>query len=474
MLIKNDERIGLVEGIGTDGEGIVKEEGLTVFLPFAFLGEKVRYKILKVKKNIAYGKVLEVITPAEKRVRPKCPIFFKCGGCHYQHLSYDAQLTIKKDTIKNCLHKIGGLQINSIKVEKSLKTWGYRNKLQIPVTEVKGKTIIGFYAESTHRAVETDDCPISDWAKDVISIFKDYVEKFNIKGYNEENHTGDLRHIVVRGIDGKFIITAVCLKDNLKGLDYLEQKLLVKFPKHSLFINVNDKETNVIFGDKFHLKYGKERYQADMLNVKYEFGVMSFMQINTEVAERIYKKVVDLATLDEDTIVIDAYSGAGLMTAMLAKKAKKAYGIEIIKEAVECADSLKSINALTDKMENICGKCEEVLPPLISKLKKSGEKISLVLDPPRKGCDVKVINAILECEIDKIIYVSCNPSTLARDLGLLTGALKVEDGKIIKVGNFDAKTDVNLNYNVTFIQGYDMFPHTKHVETLVCLARKAN
>lgn len=468
MIAKNDERIGVVSAVGGNGEGIIKEEGLVIFLPFSFIGEKVKYRVLKVKKNYAFGKVLEVFTPAEERVKPRCPLFKRCGGCQLQHIKYTVQLKMKSANVKDCFRKIAGVELDVPLTEKSLYEYGYRNKLQLPVAEINGETVMGFYAENTHRVVRTDDCPITAWASDIIAAFGEYIRKNEIKGYNEERGTGELRHIVARGQDGKFIITAVTACEELRAADSLIEILKTKFESFSLFHNVNPDDTNVVFGKKFKLLYGPERYVSTMNKITYEYGVMSFLQVNRDVSERIYRKAAELAALDKNDVVIDAYSGAGLMTAMFASSAEKAYGVEIIPEAVECADRLKEMNGLEEKMTNICGACEDVLPRLIPELKAAGKRITVVLDPPRKGCEYPVIEAVKKADADKIIYISCNPSTLARDAGLLIGTLEKRGDEIVKAENATPR------YEVGFIKPYDMFPQTKWVETLIMLTRKNN
>ncbi len=462
---KNEERVGLVVGVGVGGEGIVKDDGAVVFVPFALLGEKIRYKVLKTTSKCSYGKVIEILTPAESRVRAKCPVFGKCGGCQLQHVKYVQQLKMKEDGVLNCFKKIAGLDVKVKSTVKGDNEFRYRNKLQLPVVNTKNGTVIGFYAENTHRVVPIDDCLINaHWTKDIISIFNRYIREFNLKGYNELDNSGDIREVTVKEIKGNLIITVVALSENLRGTDKLI-KLLKDELKYtfSLYLNVNDRMTNVIYGEKFYLLHGLPDYSADMLGVKYKIGVKSFMQVNNSVCAKLYGAVRDALDADEETVVIDAYSGAGLMTALLAKNAKRAIGIEIIKEAVDCANELAKINGLGDKIINYHGKCEELLPAIIDVEKQNGNKVCLVLDPPRKGCDVKVIDAIIDSNIDRVIYVSCMPSTLARDIGLLVGTLKREDGKIVKAENFEPR------YEVSLVRTFDMFAQTKHVETLVVL-----
>lgn len=463
---KNEEKVGTVVALGSNGEGVLKQDGTIVFVPFTLVGEKIKYKVLKVTSKYAYGKVLEVLTPAEMRVRADCPVFTKCGGCHLQHIKYAYQLKIKEETVANCFKKIANLDVEVKPAIKGDVQYRYRNKLQLPVAETPKGTFIGFYAENSHRVVPIDDCLINAvWTENIIKAFKKYIEEFDIKGYNENDCCGDLREITVKEVKGKLIITAVVLDENIRGIDRLIQILKeeVKY-KFSLFLNVNKADTNVVYGDRFILVHGPKEYSAEMLGIKYKTGVRSFMQVNDHVCCKLYSAVRDAVSADENTIVIDAYSGAGLMTALLAKNAKKAYGVEIVKEAVDNANELAAKNGLLEKITNYLGKCEEILPNLVKKHNK--ENVCVVLDPPRKGCDTKVINSLLENKVDKIVYVSCKPSTLARDVGLLVGSLEVVNGEVKKA------IDYKPNYEITFVRPFDMFANTKHVETLVCLTRK--
>lgn len=465
---KNEEKVGLVVGLGSNGEGIIKQDGVVVFVPYTLVGEKIRYKVLKVTSKCAYGKLIEVLTPAEERVRVNCPVFGKCGGCQLQHVKYVNQLKIKEDNVVNCFKKIANLEVLVKSAVKGDNQFRYRNKLQLPVAESSKGTVIGFYAENSHRVVPIDDCIINaPWTPDVIKAFKRYIEAFDIKGYNENLKQGELREITVKEIKGKLIITAVVTDENLRGKDALVEILKeeIKY-KFSLYFNVNKEDTNVIYGEKFILIYGLPEYQGDMLGVKYKIGVQSFMQVNNSVCSKLYSAVRDAVNADNDTVVIDAYSGAGLMTALLSKGAKKAIGVEIIPEAVKCANELATINGLSEKISNYLGKCEDILPDIIAKERLNNSKICVVLDPPRKGCDIKVISALIKNQVDKIVYVSCKPSTLARDVGLLVGSLEVVDGEIKRAENYTPR------YTIDLVRPFDMFANTKHVETLVLLCKK--
>ncbi len=464
---KNDELIGNVSAIGSNMEGIVRTQDFVCFVPFALVGEKIKFKVLKVTKNIAFCKLLEVLTPAEQRVRPRCRVYGKCGGCQLQHLRYKDQLKLKSTTVKDCLKKIANVDFEVMPCVKSDLEYEYRNKLQLPVRCDNGEVKIGFFAQNSHRIVEVSECPIQNsWCSDIISAVKQFVIDNKVSCYNEFTGDGLLRHVVVRKVDFSLIITLVINGKTLPNADKLIEILSKKFKKFSLFVNENFENSNVILGEKFTLLFGEDSYQTEEFGIKYKVNVQSFMQVNNYVKSKLYSSVIDSVSADENTVVIDAYSGAGLMTAMLSKNAKKAYGIEIIKEAVDAGNDLAKENGLENKVKNICAPCEEELPKLISRLKVENNDISVVLDPPRKGCDKKVIDAILSAKPDKVVYVSCSPQTLARDLGLLTGTLYYDGNELKK------STEVNPIYKIEKVQPYDMFPQTKHVETLVCLVRK--
>ncbi len=465
---KNEIRTGSVIDIGSNGEGIIKDEGQVVFVPFAITGEEVEYKVLKVDKKCAYGKLIRVLSSAKCRREPKCSVFNKCGGCQLQHIAYNEQLKIKEKSIKDCFRKIAGLEVEVNPSITGDDEFRYRNKLQLPVgKDLEGNTVIGFYANNSHRIVPINDCLINpEWTKTIIKVFSDFINRFNIEGYDERTFKGELREITVKEVKGKLIIVTVITTNKLRNSNELLELLKMNLDcEFSLFINVNNTRSNVIYGEKFIKVYGEDDFTATMLGIEYRIGVLSFMQVNSVVCEKLYSSVREKACLTKDTVVIDAYSGAGLMTALLSKGAKQAIGIEIIPEAVECANLLAIDNKLTDKIRNYQGKCEDILPDIIDKISSKNKDICLVLDPPRKGCDFAVINSIIKSDVDRIIYVSCLPSTLSRDIGLLVGSLEVKNGEIKKAENFTPR------FRIESVQPFDMFANTKHVETMVTLRK---
>ena len=466
---KNEEYIGIVEKTGSNGEGILKNGDYTVFVPDALPEEKIKYKVLKVKKNICFAKLVELCVPSEERVRPKCRVYEKCGGCQLQHLKYKHQLILKRKIVKDCLSKIAFLDEKVMPTVPSELEYGYRNKLQLPIRTEKSGIAIGFFAQNSHRIVQINDCPIQPWwCGKIIKIIRKYIDVFDVTAYSEESKCGLLKHVVVRDVDGKLIITVVINGDELPQVNRLVDLLSTEFGEFSLFVNINKDDTNVIFGKEFKCVYGRKKVVSSDMGVKFEIGPESFMQVNDLVRRNIYREAVKAADPDPDTVVIDAYSGAGLLTAIFATRAKKAVGIEIVKEAVDCADELKKLNGLDEKMENICAPCEVALPVVMERERLGGTKFTLILDPPRQGVDEKLISAIKTSLPERIVYISCSPQTLSRDLGLLSETLVREDGELKKSpenGEFS-------KYKIEYVKPFDMFPQTRHVETLVVLSHK--
>ena len=457
---KNDILTVTCERLGSNGEGVARFGDTVLFIPGFLTGEKARVKVLAVKDKIAYGKVEELLTPAEARIRPVCAVFGRCGGCQLQHIRYRTQLAFKTELVKNTLKKIGGIDAEVSPCIRSDREYGYRNKLILPIGQKNGRTVVGFYAERSHRIVETEECPISEWTDKVIYAVRNFAEKCGLDGYDEETGRGQLRHIAVRNLGKKFIVVLV-VTENIKGVDYFVSLLDGIFKEYSFFLNFNKQKTNVVFGKEYRLIKGEPTYTAEEAGIFYEAGAETFVQVNENVRKKLYEAALSLT--DGEETVIDCYSGGGLLTAMFAKKCRKAYGIEIVKEAVECAERLKAANGLSDKMVNITGRVEEELFPILDKEKNA----AVVLDPPRAGADKNVISALIDSDVRKIVMISCNPATLARDLGLLTGTL-VWDEK----GNLIKSSAPTGKYEIRSVQPFDMFPQTKHVETLVVLSHK--
>ncbi len=457
---KNEVLIGTAEALASGGEGIVRKDGCTLFVPYLLPGERAQIKVLQTKGKIAYGRVGEVYTPAEERVRPVCPVFGRCGGCRLQHLRYVDQLHFKTMIVSEALRKIGGIDCEVSSCEKSEKEYGYRNKLQLPIGRRGGENVIGFYAERSHRIIPIKNCPIHPkWTEKLIAALEDFMSGCGVNGYDETTGEGLLRHIVVREIKRRYLITLVSAKRSVPKIGELLRRLDRIFPEYSFYLNYHPENTNVVFGKEFQLLKGPGAYEGEECGIVFEAGVNTFLQVNESIKRKLYEQAVSLVS--ETDTVIDCYSGGGLLTAMFAKKCQKAYGIEIVPEASACADALREKNGLQGKMENLCGGVEELLPSLLEREKDA----VLLLDPPRAGLERKVIGAIKASGAERVILISCNPATLARDLGLLTGSLREnEKGELLKAEGGE--------YSIELVRPFDMFPQTKHVETLVYLQKK--
>lgn len=462
IMQKNCEYSGKVIALGSEGEGIIPLEGTTVFVPFCLVGERASFKVLKAKGNIAYGKLTELIDLSPDRVHPVCPVYEKCGGCTLQHMSYPAQLAFKRQLVENCLKKIGGLTAEVAPTVASGKEYSYRNKLALPVgTDAHGNAVVGFYAPRSHRIVPVKTCALQqEWAEEVISALLAFMRGKGIGGYDEQTGKGDVRHIVAREIKGKFIFTVVAVRTI--DLSPLVKLLKKNFKKFTLLLNVNPSKGNAIFSNEWHICYGEGFFEGEDMGIRYKAGANTFLQVNDGVRSSLYSAVIK-AVCDENAVAIDLYSGGGMLTAMLAEGCQAAYGIEIVKEAVLCADELKVMNGLQDKMFNICGAVEEQIGGVLAKTE--GTQRVIVCDPPRKGMERSVVNAIIRSGAEKVVLISCNPATLARDLGLLCGTLHEEDGQLVKGDGQGA-------YAIDSVTPFDMFPQTKHVETLVTLFHK--
>lgn len=468
---KNEIYTGIVSAYGSDGEGIIKQEGYTIFLPFAIPGEKVRFKVLKVQKNLVFAKIQEVLTPAEERVRPKCSVFGKCGGCQLMHLSYNEQLSFKRDSIANCFKKIAFLEVNPKRTVPSTPELGYRSKLQLPIRQTDSGVKIGFFAVNSHRVVDVNNCVIhGEWSEKIITALRKYITAKKISAYNELTGEGLLRHLVVKKIGCKFIIILVVNGETLPSVNYFNDLLKVALGvDYSIFINVNTRNDNVILGEKYLNLFGDSLVSDSFYGLNYSVGPASFMQVNENVKAKLYSKVVEIAG-DNDT-VIDAYCGAGLLSCLLARKAKKVIGIEVVEEAVKCAKNMASENAVSNA-KFYCGECEKLLPTII----KENKNALLVLDPPRKGLDKNLALAVCEAKPKRIIYVSCSPQTLARDVGIITGTLKYENNQLVKsvpnAINCEQTPILPNGYKIEYLRGYDMFAQCKGVESICVLTRE--
>lgn len=455
MVEKNKEYIFDIISQGYEGEGIAKiDNKYPIFIEGALKGEKVKVRIVKVNKNFAYGKLMEVLEASEERVNPPCDIYKRCGGCKLQHASYKAQLDFKWDRVKDCVSKIGKLDPTIVKYPLGMENpWRYRNKVQLPIGLINGEVKIGFFAPRSHDIIDMESCLIQDEIGDkVVKLTREWIEKFNIRPYNvdgEYDEKGIVRHIMIRRgfTTNEVMIVLVTNGEKLPHKEEFVDLMVKNIPGiKSVIQNINSKKTNVILGLESKTLWGEDTISDYIGDFRFNISPLSFFQVNPIQTEVLYGKALEYANLTGNEEVFDAYCGTGTITLFLSQKAKKVYGVEIIPQAIDNA----WINAKENKVDNVeffVGESEVVIPDLINKGVKADV---VVVDPPRKGCDKKLLDAITNIDAKKIVYVSCDPSTLGRDLQVLE-----ENG-----------------YKTLEVQPVDMFPNTAHIENVALLIKK--
>ena len=449
---KNDLVTLEIEDCGIDGEGIGKADGFTVFVKDAVIGDTVTAKIIKAKKNYGYGRLMEVLKPSPYRVEPKCEFARQCGGCQLQALSYDQQLVFKTNKVKGHLERIGGF--TDIPMEPIIgmdELFHYRNKAQFPVGRNKeGKIVTGFYAGRTHNIIENRDCALGVAEnKEVLDRVIAHMEKYRIEPYNEATGKGLVRHVLIRyGYFTKEVMVCLILNGNKLPKEEQLVKSLCEIPgMTSITINVNKKHSNVILGEKIRLLWGQEYITDRIGDISYQISPLSFYQVNPMQTQKLYAKALEYADLHGQETVWDLYCGIGTISLFLAQKAKFVRGVEIVPAAIENAKENAKLNGL-ENTEFFVGKAEEVLP---REYKKNGVYADvIVVDPPRKGCDETLLETMIEMNPERIVYVSCDSATLARDLKYLC----------------------ERGYELRKVCPVDQFGMTVHVETVVLLSHK--
>ena len=460
---KNDVIEVEITDIGNDGEGIGKVYGYTLFIKDAVIGDVVKAKIMKAKKNYAYAHLEEVVKPSEYRTTPACHIAKQCGGCQLQFMSYEKQLQYKQDKVRNNIIRLGGFPADEIDqiMEPIIgmeNPFQYRNKAQFPVgTDKNGKIITGFYAGHSHNIIANTDCKIGTVEnKEILEAVISYMEKNHVSAYNEETGKGLVRHILIRkGFTSGEIM--VCIIINRKGkagkiAEYLpnQQELVDALSAikgmTSISVDINTEKSNVIMGPEVHTIWGQDAVSDTLCGLEFNISPLSFYQVNPVQATRLYEQAIEYAQLTGNETVWDLYCGIGTITLAMSQKAKQVYGVEIIPQAIDDAKQ----NAIRNKINNaefFVGKAEEVLP---QKYKDEGIYADVIcIDPPRKGCDEQALGTMLKMAPKRIVYVSCDSATLARDLRILC------DG----------------GYKLEHVRPCDMFPMTTHVETVVLLTK---
>lgn len=440
---KNHEYTVKIEALSSEGSGIARVEGYTLFVPQTVPGDEVRILVLKTKSGYAYAKALEIITPAEIRTEPPCAHFSKCGGCQLMCLSYEEQLKFKKQTVKDALLRLGGIDTSPDIIGMD-NPYRYRNKMVFPINQ-SGNW--GFYRERSHDVIPLSDCLLGDEINgEIMNIISRYIKKYNVSVYDETSHKGIIRRGFIRSTKDEIMVVISANADALPHKDALVSSIKEVSPKiKSIILNVNKKRTNLVLGDQNVTLWGKDRLSAELLGIEYEISPHSFFQVNPVQTEKLYKKAIDFADIGKNDTVLDVYCGIGTISLTAAKTAKSVIGVEIVPEAILDAKENAERNGI-ENAEFYCAAAEDIVPKLI----KNGEKPDIViLDPPRKGSDEATLSAITSANPKRIVYVSCNPATLARD----------------------AKFLQEKGYFVQDITAVDMFPNTVHVESVMLLSK---
>lgn len=442
-----------IHGLGHSGEGVGRHEGLTVFVPGGAPGDTLRAKVVEVKKNYARGVLVDVVVPSPNRVAPPCPVVGECGGCQLQHIAYPAQLAHKRQQVVDALERLG--KLTGIPVYSTLgmdEPWSYRNKAQFPVGLRSGRVVAGFFAPGTHRIVDIEKCEIQHpLGNEIMAHVKELAGKYGVPIYDERTHKGVLRHVLARVGRGTGEAMAVLVTN---GLEFpngkkIAEELMRRMPAvASVVQNVNPEVTNVVLGRKNKLLAGKESIIDYIGDLQFAISPLSFFQVNPAQTEVLYGKALEYAGLTGGETVVDVYCGIGTISLFLARKAREVIGIEVVPPAIEDARENAQRNGVTNA-RFICGDAAQEMP----RLAQQGVKADvIVVDPPRAGCEEPVLQAMAAMAPERIVYVSCNPASLARDLGILQG----------------------LGYRTLEVQPVDMFPHTAHVECVALLVRERN
>ena len=451
MLKKNDIITTEIIDYSSDGSGVARHENMVIFVPFTAVGDVCEVKILKVLSGYSFGKCEKVITPSADRIKPVCPISRTCGGCDFQHISYEAEKRAKHSFVKSVFERMAKLDCEVRPTLSCDEHARYRNKAQFPVSvDENGKAITGFYAARSHRVIPCEDCllqpvELNEIAQRAVKL----MNQLKIKGYNEEKRTGTVRHIYLRKawVTGEIMLCFVCTTADFRNKDMLCNLLREKFPAiTTIVINVNNKNTNVILGERNYTVFGKGKITDILCGVEIEISPHSFFQVNHDGAQQLYSIAKESLQLTSDDILLDMYCGAGSIGLSMADKIKQLVGVEIVPQAVENA----KINAKKHGFENARFICADAKDAAKMLLEENFLPTAVVVDPPRKGCDEDTLNAIISMNVPKISMISCNHATAARDCKYLA-----EHG-----------------YKVEFVQPYDMFPRTKHVECVILLTKE--
>ena len=448
MLEKNQVYEAVVTDYTAQGQGVAHVEGIAVFVPNAIAGERYHIRIEKVGKNWAAGKIVEILEKSPHRVQRACPISASCGGCDFWHMDYAEETRLKAERVRSALNRIGGENLTEMPILYAPTVFGYRNKAQYPVASKKGRVYAGFFKAGTHQVVENERCLIlPDETEQVRNIVVDYVNHYRITTYDETSHKGLLRHIYVRrgAISGQILVCLVINGRKLPHTDDLVQRLQAVKGFTTLVLSVNTKDTNTVLGDEEIVLYGKGFIEDTLCGLNFRLSTRSFYQVNHHQAQRLYEAAIKQAEITKNDLVLDLYCGVGTITLAMAKAAGKVIGVEVVEQAVVDAKENARRNGIQNA-EFFCGDAGKAA----LKLEQEGVRPDVVVvDPPRKGLNADTIEALHRMSPRRIVYVSCDPATLARDVALLK----------------------ERGYKLKNAQAADLFPRCSHVESIVCLTR---
>ena len=438
-----------IETATIDGSGVARVDGQVVFAPGALPGERCSVRIAHIGRSAVFAQLLSVLTPSAHRVEPDCPYFPRCGGCALRHMDYEQELALKQAHVQSCLTRIGGQTISALPITGAAQTDGYRNKVQFPVQEQDGRPVAGFFSGKTHRVIPVRHCRIQpDCADAIRGAVLAWMEQYHIRAYDEQTHTGYIRHIYIRfgAESGQILVCIVANCAQLPKKKQLVAALLAAEPGITTIVfSPNTKKGNTVLGTEFHPLYGDGTITDTLCGLLFRLSAPAFYQVNHAQAERLYEKAVQLAGLTGNETVLDLYCGTGTITLCLARHAKKAIGVEIVPQAIEDA----KFNAAQNGMENAEFFCMDAGQAAKMLADRRTRPDVIVVDPPRKGVSADVIEAISAMAPQRVVYVSCDPATLARDLKLLTAA----------------------GYTLQTAEAFDLFPRCAHVETVVLLSK---
>lgn len=450
--VRRDQEVTVeIRGYATQGEGVGKVDGFTVFVPETLDGERVRTRIEFVKKSYARGELIEILRPSPHRVKPICELYNECGGCQLLHMDYPGQLEFKRQRVIDVLERLGGFKGLTVHPAIGMENpWKYRNKVQYPFALEDERVIIGCYQKGTHVVVDTKECHIQhELNSKIMNAIRELVNGMGISIYDEYSGHGLLRHVLVKNAfePKEAMVILVTNGPDFPEGEELARLLASRFPEiKSVVQNINSSSGNAVLGERNKVLYGEDGIIDRIRGMEFKISANSFYQVNPAQTEVLYEKAVEYAGLTGNERVIDAYCGVGSLTLFLAKKAKEVYGVEVVPEAIEDAEENTRRNRIKN-VKFVMGQAEQVLP----KLARIGIRFEIaVVDPPRSGCDQRVLEALAQAQVKRVVYVSCNPSTLARDLRVLT----------------------DRGFEVKEIQPIDMFPHTYHVECVVLMSKK--